>query len=46
MYKRQVKSTVESLKHFPEMNSSLSNDKESIIFMDYFNIGIDIDLSL
>ena len=38
-----VKSTVESLKHFPEMNSSLSNDKESIIFKDYFNIGIAID---
>ena len=38
-----VKSTAESLKHFPEMNSSLSNDKESIIFKDYFNIGIAID---
>ena len=38
-----VKSTVESLKHFPEMNSSLSNDKELIIYKDYFNIGIAID---
>jgi len=38
-----VKSAVESLKHFPDMNSSLSNDKELIIFKDYFNIGIAID---
>lgn len=38
-----VKSTAESLKHFPEMNSSLSNDKELIIYKDYFNIGIAID---
>ena len=38
-----IKSTAESLKHFPEMNSSLSNDKELIIYKDYFNIGIAID---
>ena len=38
-----VKSVVESLKHFPEMNSSISNDKELIIYKDYFNIGIAID---
>ena len=38
-----VKSTAETLKHFPEMNSSLSNDKETIVVKKYFNIGIAID---
>ena len=38
-----VKSAAETLKHFPEMNSSLSNDKETIVVKKYFNIGIAID---
>ena len=38
-----VKSTAETLKHFPEMNSSLSHDKTTIVLKDYYNIGIAID---
>tara|TARA_B100000575_G_scaffold82311_1_gene64727 strand:- start:3071 stop:4357 length:1287 start_codon:yes stop_codon:yes gene_type:complete len=38
-----VKSAAETLKYFPEMNSSLSHDKTSIILKDYFNIGIAVD---
>ena len=38
-----VKSTAETLKDFPEMNSSLSAQMDSLIYKDYFNIGIAVD---
>ena len=38
-----VKSTAETLKHFPEMNSSLSHDKTTIDLKHYYNIVIAID---
>tara|TARA_E500000081_G_C6137208_1_gene357522 strand:+ start:2666 stop:3961 length:1296 start_codon:yes stop_codon:yes gene_type:complete len=38
-----VKCTAETLKNFPEMNSSLSSKMNSIIYKDFYNIGIAID---
>ena len=38
-----VKSTAETLKDFPEMNCSLSAEMDSLIFKDFYNIGIAID---
>jgi pyruvate dehydrogenase E2 component (dihydrolipoamide acetyltransferase) len=38
-----VKSTAETLKDFPEMNCSLSVEMDSLIFKDFYNIGIAID---
>ena len=38
-----VKSTAETLMHFPEMNSSLSSEMDSLIYKDFYNIGIAVD---
>jgi len=38
-----VKSTAETLKDFPKMNCSLSSEMDSLIFKDFYNIGIAID---
>ena len=38
-----VKSTAETLKDFPKMNCSLSSRMDSLIFKDFYNIGIAID---
>ena len=38
-----MRAGVSSLKQFPEFNSSLSPDKDSLILKRYFNIGIAVD---
>ncbi len=38
-----MKAVVASLKMFPELNSSLSEDKESLIIKKYYNIGVAVD---
>ena len=38
-----VKCTVQTLKDFPEMNSSLSSKLDSLIYKDFYNIGIAVD---
>jgi len=38
-----MKAVVASLKMFPELNSSLSADKESLILKNYYNIGVAVD---
>ena len=38
-----IKSTVESLKYFPEINTSLSPGLDSLIYKDFYNIGIAVD---
>ena len=38
-----MKASVSALKAFPEFNSSLSPDKDALIFKRYYNIGIAVD---
>jgi len=38
-----MKAVVASLKLYPEMNASLSEDKENLIIKSYYNIGIAVD---
>lgn len=38
-----MKAVVASLKMFPEFNASLSEDKESLIIKNYYNIGVAVD---
>jgi pyruvate dehydrogenase E2 component (dihydrolipoamide acetyltransferase) len=38
-----VKATASALKAFPEVNSSLSPEKDSLILKQYYNIGIAVD---
>lgn len=38
-----IKSTVESLKYFPEINTSLSAELDFLIYKDFYNIGIAVD---
>ena len=38
-----IKATVETLKLFPMMNTSLTSDLESFVLKEYFNIGIAVD---
>ena len=38
-----IKASVSALKKFPELNSSLSADKENLIYKHYYNIGIAVD---
>lgn len=38
-----MRASVSSLKQFPEFNSSLSPEKDSLIIKHYFNIGIAVD---
>ncbi len=38
-----MKAVVASLKMYPEMNASLSEDKENLIVKSYYNIGIAVD---
>jgi pyruvate dehydrogenase E2 component (dihydrolipoamide acetyltransferase) len=38
-----MKAVVASLRKYPEMNASLSEDKESLIIKKYYNIGIAVD---
>ncbi len=38
-----IKAVVASLKMFPEFNASLSEDKESLILKNYYNIGVAVD---
>ena len=38
-----MKAVVASLKMFPELNASLSEDKESLIIKKYYNIGVAVD---
>jgi pyruvate dehydrogenase E2 component (dihydrolipoamide acetyltransferase) len=38
-----VKAAVSALKQFPELNSSLSPEKDSLIVKGYYNIGIAVD---
>jgi pyruvate dehydrogenase E2 component (dihydrolipoamide acetyltransferase) len=38
-----MKAVVAALKKFPEFNSSLSEDKETLIIKDYYNIGVAVD---
>jgi pyruvate dehydrogenase E2 component (dihydrolipoamide acetyltransferase) len=38
-----MKAAVSALKAFPEVNSSLSPEKDSLILKKYFNIGIAVD---
>ena len=38
-----VKCTAKTLKDFPEMNSSLSSKMDSLIYKDFYNIGIAVD---
>ncbi|MFT7235160.1 MAG: pyruvate dehydrogenase E2 component (dihydrolipoamide acetyltransferase) [Methylophagaceae bacterium] len=38
-----MKAVVASLKLYPELNSSLSEDKEHLIMKDYYNIGVAVD---
>jgi pyruvate dehydrogenase E2 component (dihydrolipoamide acetyltransferase) len=38
-----VKASVSALRQFPEVNSSLSADKDSLVLKNYYNIGIAVD---
>ncbi|MBE0440253.1 MAG: dihydrolipoyllysine-residue acetyltransferase [Gammaproteobacteria bacterium] len=38
-----IKAVVASLKMFPEFNASLSEDKQSLILKNYYNIGVAVD---
>lgn len=38
-----MKAVVASLKKFPELNASLSEDKENLILKNYYNIGVAVD---
>jgi len=38
-----MKAVVASLRKFPELNSSLSEDKENLIIKSYYNIGVAVD---
>ena len=38
-----MKAVVASLKKYPELNSSLSEDKEHLIMKSYYNIGVAVD---
>lgn len=38
-----MKAVVASLKHYPELNASLSEDKETLIIKSYYNIGVAVD---
>jgi pyruvate dehydrogenase E2 component (dihydrolipoamide acetyltransferase) len=38
-----MKAAVSALKAFPEVNSSLSPDKEALIYKRYYNVGIAVD---
>ncbi|MDH5357935.1 MAG: dihydrolipoyllysine-residue acetyltransferase [Gammaproteobacteria bacterium] len=38
-----MKAVVASLKLYPELNASLSEDKESLIIKNYYNIGVAVD---
>ena len=38
-----IKAVVASLKLFPELNASLSEDKENLILKNYYNIGVAVD---
>ena len=38
-----LKASVAALKHFPEFNSSLSADGESLVLKQYFHIGVAVD---
>ena len=38
-----MKAVVASLKRYPELNASLSEDKESLIIKNYYNIGVAVD---
>ena len=38
-----IKATVETLKLYPLMNTSLNKDLDTVVFKDYFNIGIAVD---
>jgi len=38
-----IKSTVETLKLYPLMNTSLNKDLDTVVIKDYFNIGIAVD---
>jgi len=38
-----IKATVQTLKEFPEFNSSLSADKETLIFKNYYHISIAVN---
>ena len=38
-----VKCTAQTLKDFPEMNSSLSSGMDSLIYKEFYNIGIAVD---
>lgn len=38
-----MKAVVASLKVYPELNASLSEDKEHLIIKDYYNIGVAVD---
>ena len=38
-----IKLLVESIKKFPEINSSLSRDKKSLIIKKYINVGVAVD---
>jgi len=38
-----IKAVVSGLKRFPEVNSSLNPDKDSLILKQYYNIGIAVD---
>jgi pyruvate dehydrogenase E2 component (dihydrolipoamide acetyltransferase) len=38
-----VKASVSALKKFPELNSSLSAEKDAIVLKNYYNIGIAVD---
>lgn len=39
----QMKALVQSLKAFPKLNSSLSNDGQALFYKKYFHIGIAVD---
>jgi pyruvate dehydrogenase E2 component (dihydrolipoamide acetyltransferase) len=38
-----MRAAVSALKHFPEFNSSLSPEKDSLIFKRYYHIGVAVD---
>ncbi len=38
-----IKAVVSGLKRFPEVNSSLNTERDSLIFKQYYNIGIAVD---
>ena len=38
-----VKAAVSALRQFPEFNSSLSPEKDSLILKSYYNVGIAVD---